>query len=115
MASVIAKASVESVCKPATRRLPFMAESAKGGVNSTRLAEALIIAVFTSFVVYIMSVPKLEAKLESVDANLKEFKVQITSDVKDVRGEVRELRNDVYVPGSAMRPQGQPDQSAQNN
>lgn len=109
MASTIVKASVESLRIPTTRRLPFMSDSARGGVNSTRLAEALIIAVFTSFVVYIMSVPKLEARLEAVDENLKEFKVQITSDVRDVKGEIKELRNDVYIPGSAMKPQGPQD------
>lgn len=115
MTSAIVKASVESQRKPTTRRLPFMSESSRGGINSTRLVEALVIAVFTSFVVYIMSVPKLEARLEAVDENLKEFKVQITFDVRDVKGEIKELRNDVYIPGSAMKPQSLQDQQAQHN
>ena len=80
-----------------------MAEGAKTGVNPTRIAEALIIAVMTSLIVYVSSVPKLETRLDSVESGLREFKTQVSGDVGEVKDEVKDLRRDLYVPAAARQ------------
>lgn len=79
-----------------------MAES-KVSLNAARVAEALVIALITSMIVYISSVPKLEARLDSLEKGVGEFKVQVSEQVKDVKNEVRDLRGDLYVPAAARQ------------
>lgn len=73
-------------------------------INYTRVIEALVIGVVTSLLVYVASVPKLEAKLEAMEEKQREFKTEVTAQVRDVKDEVRELRKDLYIP--ANKPTG---------
>lgn len=89
--------------KPTRRGVPFMTEGAKVSLNTARIVEALVIAFITSLVVYVSSVPKLEARLDSVESGLKEFKQQVSTEVGGVKDEVKDLRKDLYVPAAARQ------------
>lgn len=65
-------------------------ESSQGHkVNSTRIVEAVLIAAITALVSYIVTIPKLEQKIENQADQLK-----------DIREELRAMRQDFYVPFS---------------
>lgn len=67
-------------------------------VSTTRILEALVIAGITSAGVYIFSVPKLEGRLDRIEEVQKVFNDQMNEQMRDTRSEIRQLRQDVYVP-----------------
>lgn len=72
--------------------IPF---SAKGkasnmnghAVNGTRIVEAIIIGAITTFGMYIVTIPRLEQKVENNTRQLQEIK-----------SELHEIRHDLYQP-----------------
>lgn len=58
-------------------------------VNTTRVLEALVIAVLTSLIVYITSIPKLETKIDN-----------LSTAVTEIKGEIKQIKQDFYVPST---------------
>lgn len=98
MTRIFGGIALESSAKPARRSYPFMATDTNTRVSTTRIMEALVIAGITSATVYIFSVPKLEGRLDRIEEVQKVFNDQMNEQMRDTRTEIRQLRQDVYVP-----------------
>lgn len=69
----------------------------RGSINMHRVAEALFIAFLTSVSVYVVSIAKLETKVDVIQR-----------DITNVRTDIQDIRKDFYVPASRQYqyPQG---------
>lgn len=69
----------------------------RGHINVHRVAEALFIAFLTSVSVYVVSIAKLETKVDVIQR-----------DITNVRTDIQDIRKDFYIPASRQYqyPQG---------
>jgi hypothetical protein len=86
---------IEKTEKTGNRGKPYMSLNTENTnrLNSTKLVEAMVIALLTTLLIYLLAIPKLEEKITT-----------LSKEVEGVKLEVREIRSDIYVPAHRAGP-----------